>query len=77
MSDPAEAIEMPDIVKLLIIAVVSLQHSHPGNRFALLTAYDAHYLAVAEHLGAAFWTADRALAHAVQPELNWVHLVMP
>lgn len=45
-----------------------------AERFALPAAYDAHYLAVAEHLGGELWTADRALAHAVQSELGWVHL---
>ena len=45
-----------------------------ARRFALPAAYDAHYLAVAERLGGEMWTADRALAHAVQSELPWVHL---
>jgi predicted nucleic acid-binding protein len=45
------------------------------QRFALPAAYDAHYLAVAEYLNGEFWTADRALAHAVQSELEWVCLV--
>jgi predicted nucleic acid-binding protein len=45
-----------------------------AQHFALSAAYDAHYLAVAEHLGGELWTADRALAQAVQSEFEWVHL---
>jgi len=43
-----------------------------AKRFALPAAYDAHYLALAERLGAEFWTADNRLLRAVQ-ELSWVH----
>lgn len=46
-----------------------------ADRFALPAAYDAHYLALAEWLGGEFWTADRALARAVQSELPWIHVV--
>ncbi len=34
------------------------------QRLSLSAAYDAHYLAVAEHQRCAFWTADRRLAIA-------------
>lgn len=44
-------------------------------RFSLPAAYDAHYLALAEWLGAGFWTADACLANTVQVALPWVHLV--
>ena len=43
-------------------------------RFDLPAAYDAHYLALADRLGVAFWTADRRLAHTVQPHLPWVRI---
>jgi predicted nucleic acid-binding protein len=46
-----------------------------AQRFALPAAYDAHYLAVAEHLDGELWTADRKLAQAVGSELAWVHAV--
>ena len=37
-------------------------------------AYDAAYLALAEQLGADFWTADKLLAdRARQLKLTWVH----
>jgi predicted nucleic acid-binding protein len=35
-------------------------------------AYETHYLALAEHLGCEFWTADERLANAVQRALPWV-----
>jgi predicted nucleic acid-binding protein len=45
-----------------------------AERFALPAAYDAHYLALAERLGAEFWTGDGRLARTVRPALSWVHL---
>ncbi len=44
-----------------------------AGRFSLPAAYDAHYLALAERLGAEFWTADRRLTHAIGAALPWVH----
>lgn len=35
--------------------------------------YDAHYLGLAQHIGAEFWTADRVLVNAVGRALPWVH----
>ncbi len=46
-----------------------------AERFSLPATYDAHYLALAEQLGAEFWTADGKLARAVQAALPWVRLV--
>ena len=46
-----------------------------ASRFSLPAVYDAHYLALAEQLGAEFWTADRRLAQAVRPALPWVRLL--
>lgn len=45
-----------------------------AERFSLPATYDAHYLALAERMGAAFWTADRRLYRATQAELAWVNL---
>ncbi len=46
-----------------------------AERFSLRAAYDAHYLALADRLGAEFWTADKRLAYAVRPELGWVRIL--
>lgn len=37
------------------------------------TAYDTHYLALAERLHCDFWTADRRLYNAAVSALPWVH----
>ena len=46
-----------------------------ATEFGRPTAYDAHYLALAEHLGCPFWTADQKLFNAVGEKLDWVHLL--
>jgi predicted nucleic acid-binding protein len=51
------------------------QALHLAQALSLPATYDAHYLALAQRLGAAFWTADRRLAQLVQPVLPWVHLL--
>lgn len=43
-----------------------------AEALSLPATYDAHYLALAERLGAEFWTADRCLAQAAQKALPWV-----
>ena len=44
-----------------------------AEHLELSTACDAHYLALAERLGAEFWTADHRLVNAVNASLPWVH----
>jgi predicted nucleic acid-binding protein len=44
-----------------------------AESLSLSAAYDAHYLALAERLGADFWTGDHKLVRAVQHALPWVH----
>jgi len=46
-----------------------------ARRFTLPAAYDAHYLALAERLGAQFFTADRRLVNTVGDKLDWVQRV--
>jgi predicted nucleic acid-binding protein len=46
-----------------------------ASRLSLPAAYDAHYLALADWMGAEFWTADRRLARAVEDELPWVRVL--
>ncbi len=42
--------------------------------YELLATYDAHYLALAERVGAELWTLDRKLANKVKSQLPWVTL---
>ncbi len=44
-----------------------------ADRFRLPTAYDAHYLALAEFQRCEFWTADERLWNSVKRELHWAH----
>jgi predicted nucleic acid-binding protein len=44
-----------------------------AGRLDLPAAYDAHYLALAETLGAEFWTADTRLAQAASSVFPWVY----
>ncbi len=46
-----------------------------ASQMQLPAVYDAHYLALAERLGAELWTADKRLANTVrQHGLAWVRL---
>lgn len=40
--------------------------------FDLPAAYDAHYLALAEHLGCEFWTDDERLVRRVENDVSFV-----
>lgn len=44
-----------------------------ARRLSLPAAYDAHYLALAERLGAEFWTADQKLVQATGNVFPWVN----
>ncbi len=43
-----------------------------AGRFQQPTAYDAHYLALAESLGCDFWTTDERLFNTVKNVAPWV-----
>ena len=46
-----------------------------AESLSLPATYDAHYLALAERLGAEFWTADKRLVRSVQKVMPWVRLL--
>ncbi len=77
---PEEAVEALTAALELNITLYGSADLHQralnlAKRFSLPAAYDAHYLALAERLGAEFWTADRRLVRVVENALPWVHLV--
>lgn len=45
------------------------------ERFGLPTAYDAHYIALAESRRCECWTADERLWNTVKKELPWVRWI--
>ena len=47
-----------------------------ARRAGLPATYDAHYLALAERLGAEFWKADRKLVLHVGAALPWVRCAL-
>ncbi len=53
--------------------------SHRGMEWAQRlkqpTAYDGHYLALAEHVGCELWTDDRRLYHAARRDAPWVRWI--
>lgn len=75
-----EAAELLDISLSLDIALYGDDELHRralqlAGQFSLPATYDSHYLALAERLGAEFWTADRRLMQKVSKSLPWVHLL--
>jgi predicted nucleic acid-binding protein len=75
---PEEAADALDAALAIEITLYSARDLHRralqlAASLELPAAYDAHYLALAERLGADFWTADHRLVRAVQDALPWVH----
>jgi predicted nucleic acid-binding protein len=62
-------------IQLFGDAALHRQSLELAGRLGLPAAYDAHYLALAETLGAEFWTADRRLYQAIRGTLPWVRIV--
>jgi predicted nucleic acid-binding protein len=72
----------PALEHVFALEIQSVQPDPAGHseavrwaaRIGQPVAYDAQYLALAERLGAAFWTADRRLAaRAREAGAEWVH----
>ena len=77
---PAEVATLLDVALRLDIVLYGDAELHRralqlAESLSLAATYDAHYLALAERLGAEFWTADRRLARAVRSALPWVNLL--
>lgn len=56
-------------------ASVNLRALEIMKRFSLPSAYDAHYLALAEARQCECWTADERLWNTVKHQLSWVRWV--
>ena len=54
---------------------VNLRALEVMERFSLPSAYDAHYLALAEARQCECWTADERLWNTVKRQLSWVRWV--
>jgi len=59
-------------IKLLMNDDLLRRAYEMATQFNRPTAYDSQYLAVAEHLGCEFWTADERMFNAVSSALPWV-----
>jgi predicted nucleic acid-binding protein len=76
----ATANALIDALVILPIAVYHDEFLHQAalttaSRFRIGAAYDAHYVALAQHLGAELWTADKRLYNAIHHQLDFVRLV--
>ena len=77
---PEEAFELLEVALRLDITLYGDDDLHRrawnlAKRLSLPATYDAHYLALAERLGAEFWTADKRLVRTVQKAISWVRLL--
>lgn len=75
---PADAEALLDIalrldIELFVDAELHRRALQLASDLSLPAAYNAHYLALAERLGAELWTADARLVRAAQDRLPWVH----
>lgn len=76
-ADGAHALERALAFNVVLLSTDDL-HVRAWNlasRFNRPTAYDAHYLALAEGLKCEFWTADQRLYNSVKDELGWVRWI--
>ncbi|MCX7689688.1 type II toxin-antitoxin system VapC family toxin [Thermoflexus sp.] len=75
---PDEAEALLDLALRLDIQLIDDAGLHRrafqlAQALSLPATYDAHYLALAERLGAELWTADQRLLQAVRDSLPWVY----
>jgi predicted nucleic acid-binding protein len=77
LSEELAAAALSAALDLSIVEYVDNPTLHPralgiACQYDLPTAYDAHYLALAQIWGCAFWTADRRLHRQVKEKLPYV-----
>lgn len=77
----------PDLANELLALVLDLPITYVSDpwlhhealalarRFGLNASYDAHYVALAHHLGVQLWTLDRRLYNSVHSHLDFVRLI--
>ena len=80
LASPSEAEALLDVALRLDLVLHDDPELHKhalklAQHFSLPATYDAHYLALADRLGAELWTADRRLAAKVRDELRFVRLL--
>lgn len=79
IEEAVQAIEAFANLHIEVIAPTPVLHEVAlrwSERLQQSAAYDAQYLALAEQLGATFWTADRRLANgAKQAGVTWVYWI--
>lgn len=80
--DPRQALEAVEIVMRLGIELVipsgdGLQSAlRWAERLGQSKAYDAQYVALAEHLSAELWSADERLVNALKSQgISWAHWI--
>ena len=54
---------------------VALRALEVADKLGLRASYDAHYLALAEHLGVELWTADDRFWNAAKGSFPWMRWV--
>lgn len=82
---PEERPVLREALQIALALPIELYHEswlHPramdfAERFHLPAAYDAHYLALADHFSCELWTADQRLVNTVSHSLPWVRFVGP
>lgn len=79
MEQMAHALQRINTLNILGLPPSEALHQNAlvwAERLKQSRAYDAQYLALAEQLGAEFWTGDKRLANgAASLSINWVHWV--
>lgn len=82
LSEAIASAALSTALSLAMVEYVDVRTLHPraleiACQLDLATAYDAHYLALAEAWNCAFWTADQRLYRQVSSDLPFVRCLTP